>query len=106
MYRCVDSYRYLKFAKSDSGLGIGGRRAHDGAIRDERCHMAKTRLTAFAAAALLVVGLAACTAPEEDAAPLPTTPVVQLGAPGEANRTLSPEEAAGLDSPTYVEADV
>ncbi len=37
---------------------------------------------------------------------MPTTPVVQLGAPGESNRTLSPEEAAALDTPDYVEEDV
>ena len=65
-----------------------------------------TRLVSLGAAALLIIGLSACTAEPEDAAPLPTSPVVQLGAPGEPNRTLSPEEAAGLGSPTYVEQDV
>jgi uncharacterized protein (DUF305 family) len=65
-----------------------------------------TRLFSLGAAALLIVGLSACTAEPEEAAPLPTSPVVHLGAPGEPNRTLSPEEAAGLGSPTYVEQDV
>lgn len=65
-----------------------------------------TRLVSLGAAALLVVGLSACTAEPDEVAPLPTTPVVQLGGPGEPNRTLSPEEAAELGSPTYVEEDV
>ncbi|WP_203581846.1 DUF305 domain-containing protein [Microbacterium hibisci] len=65
-----------------------------------------TRLVLLGAAALLMVGLSACTAEPDEVAPLPTSPVVQLGAPGEPNRTLSPEEAAELDSPTYVEQDV
>lgn len=53
---------------------------------------------------VLSLGLAACTtsAPEP---PAPTSPVVQLGAPGEPNRTLSPEDAAKLESPKHVEAD-
>ena len=65
-----------------------------------------TRFASLGAAALLIAGLTACTAAPDDAAPLPTTPVVQLGAPGEPNKTLSPEEAAELASPTYVEEDV
>ena len=65
-----------------------------------------TRLVSLGAAVLLIFGLSACTAEPEEAAPLPTSPVVQLGAPGEPNRTLSPDEAAGLGSPTYVEQDV
>ncbi|MCD2441422.1 DUF305 domain-containing protein [Agromyces sp. SYSU K20354] len=60
----------------------------------------------FGAGTVLVLslGLAACTtsAPEP---PAPTSPVVQLGAPGEPNETLSPEEAAELGSPKHVEAD-
>jgi uncharacterized protein (DUF305 family) len=52
---------------------------------------------------VLALGLTACTA---DEVPAPTSPVVQLGAPGEANRTLSPEEAAGLEMVEHVEADV
>jgi uncharacterized protein (DUF305 family) len=65
-----------------------------------------TRLASLAATALLVAALAACTATTDEPAPLPSTPVVQLGAPGESNRTLSPEEAAALGSPDYVEEDV
>lgn len=54
---------------------------------------------------VLALGLTACTAttPESEK---PTGPVVQLGAPGEPNRTLSPEEAGQLGSPKHVEADV
>ncbi|WP_164743484.1 DUF305 domain-containing protein [Microbacterium sulfonylureivorans] len=65
-----------------------------------------TRLVSLSAAVLLIAGLAGCTAEPDEVAPLPTTPVVQLGGPGEPNRTLSPEEAAGLGTPTYVEEDV
>ncbi|MEI5584402.1 DUF305 domain-containing protein [Agromyces sp. CCNWLW208] len=32
--------------------------------------------------------------------------MVQLGAPGEPNRTLSPDEAAGIEGPEHTEADV
>jgi uncharacterized protein (DUF305 family) len=58
------------------------------------------------AAGLAVLGLSlvACTSetePEEEAAP-----VVQLGAPGEANTTLSPEEAESVGEPAYTGADV
>ena len=62
------------------------------------------RATAALAVLALGFGLAACTAdaePEEEAAP-----VVQLGAPGESNTTLSPEEAESLDEPAYTAADV
>ena len=52
---------------------------------------------------VLALGLTACTAGSE---PAPTDPVVQLGAPGEPNRTLSPEEAGGIEAPTFVEEDV
>ena len=57
-----------------------------------------------ASLAVLVLGLAGCTSeaePEEAAAP-----VVQLGAPGESNTTLSPEEAESVGAPAYTEADV
>lgn len=52
----------------------------------------------------VALGAAACTSdepPEDDAAP-----VVQLGAPGESNTTLSPEEAESIDDPAYTAADV
>ena len=52
---------------------------------------------------VLTLGLTACTA-ESD--PAPSGPVVQLGAPGQPNRTLSPEEAEQLGAPTFVEEDV
>ncbi|MFB6611042.1 DUF305 domain-containing protein [Agromyces sp. NPDC056379] len=49
----------------------------------------------------LVFGLAACTAGEVG----PTSPVVQLGAPGEENHTLAPDESLNLESPKHTEAD-
>lgn len=50
-------------------------------------------------------GLSACTmGPPER--PEPTSPMVQLGAPGESNRTMSPDEAAGIEAPAHTEADV
>ncbi|MEF3405519.1 DUF305 domain-containing protein [Agromyces sp. CCNWLW203] len=54
-------------------------------------------------ALVLVFGLAACTA-DTDGAP-PTSPVVQLGAPGEENHTLAPGETLNLESPKHTEAD-
>ncbi|HSF37169.1 MAG TPA: DUF305 domain-containing protein [Nocardioides sp.] len=62
------------------------------------------RATAALAVLALGLGLAGCTSdaePEEEAAP-----VVQLGAPGESNTTLSPEEAESIDDPAYTAADV
>lgn len=62
------------------------------------------RTTAALAVLALGLGLAGCTAeaePEDDAAP-----VVQLGAPGESNTTLSPDEAESIDDPAYTAADV
>lgn len=56
-------------------------------------------------AALLALGLSACTTSDSDA-PEPTSPVVQLGAPGEPNRTMSPGEASGVEAPAHTEADV
>ena len=52
---------------------------------------------------VLALGLTACTVGED---PASTDPVVQLGAPGEPNRTLSPEEAGEIEAPTFVEEDV
>lgn len=65
----------------------------------------RTRISAVSAALSLGLILTGCTAGAEPA-PTSTAPVVQLGAPGEPNRTLSPSEAAALESPTHVEADV
>ena len=62
------------------------------------------RTTAALAVLAVALGLTGCTAeaePEDDAAP-----VVQLGAPGESNTTLSPEEAESIDDPAYTAADV
>lgn len=68
--------------------------------------MTAMRLASLGIAALLVTGLTACTAGPEEAVPPASAPVVQIGGPGEPNRTLSPEEAAALTSPPYVESDV
>jgi uncharacterized protein (DUF305 family) len=70
------------------------------------------RLGRLMAPPVLVVALAACTSNEAEPSPRPkasaSAPVVQLGAPGEANTTLSPEEAEGLADqvPRHTEADV
>ena len=50
-------------------------------------------------------GLTGCTTGGSEP-PEPTSPMVQLGAPGEPNRTMSPEEAAGVGEPDHTEADV
>lgn len=64
------------------------------------------RILTASVAAVMALGLTACTAEPEASAPLPTVPVIQPGAPGEPNRTLSPEEAAAVTGAPYVEADV
>lgn len=61
------------------------------------------RYLRLGAVVVVALGLTACTFGGD---PAPTDPVVQLGAPGEPNRTLSPEEAAGLGAPGHIEADV
>jgi uncharacterized protein (DUF305 family) len=52
----------------------------------------------------VALGSAACTSdePRQDEA----APVVQLGAPGEPNTTLSPEQAESVGDPAYTDADV
>jgi uncharacterized protein (DUF305 family) len=60
---------------------------------------------AVVATALLVV-VAGCSSAEEPERAASTAPVVQLGAPGERNRSLSPDEAAEITGPQYVEQDV
>lgn len=68
-----------------------------------RPYSARTALLA-ASPLLLAVAFTACTPTGSDS-PEPTSPVVQLGAPGESNRTLSPDEAANLGSPEFSEVD-
>ncbi|MGR2752388.1 DUF305 domain-containing protein [Agromyces arachidis] len=63
------------------------------------------RCSAFGTVALLALGLTACT-PAQSEQPQSTGPVVQLGAPGEPNRTLSPEEAGGIEQPGHTDADI
>jgi uncharacterized protein (DUF305 family) len=70
------------------------------------------RLARLMAPPVLVFALAACTSneagPSPRAKPSDSAPVVQLGAPGEANTTLSPEEAEDLADqvPRHTGADV
>lgn len=54
---------------------------------------------------VFALALSGCTAGTA-AAPEATNPTVQLGAPGEPNRTMSPDEAAGIEAPAHTEADV
>lgn len=61
------------------------------------------RSLGLATAVVLALGLTACTVGGE---PASTDPVVQLGAPGEPNRTLSPDEIGELGVPEHVDADV
>ncbi len=70
---------------------------------DEVCDLVLERSGIACVGLALVFGLAACTAGSDE--PAPTSPVVQLGAPGEENQTLSPEDAAKLESPKHTEAD-
>lgn len=65
---------------------------------------ATARSCGIAAALMLALGLTACTTGNDS--PAPTGPVVQLGAPGEENRTLSPEEAAEIEQPEHTDADI
>lgn len=54
-----------------------------------------------------MLALTACTAAEPTPRPTSTAPVVQLGAPGEDNRTLSPDEQLALgESEPHTAADV
>lgn len=50
--------------------------------------------------------LAGCSSEEEAAPPASTAPVVQLGAPGQPNTTLGPDDVAALEAPGHVDADV
>ncbi|MGA8046994.1 MAG: DUF305 domain-containing protein [Dermatophilaceae bacterium] len=61
--------------------------------------------TAGVVAAFALVG---CASGSEETAPraVSTAPVVQLGAPGEANRTLGPDDIAAIEAPGHVEADI
>lgn len=54
--------------------------------------------------AVLLGALAGCTSEEKEEPE--GAPVVQLGAPGETGKTLSPEEAEELTEPAHTEADV
>jgi len=57
--------------------------------------------------AVMVVALGGCTSDSEPDPPDSDAPVVQLGAPGESNRTLSPDEIEELEQqPAHTEADV
>ncbi|MCP2635336.1 DUF305 domain-containing protein [Microbacterium sp. HD4P20] len=67
------------------------------------------RLSVVHAAAVLAavaLTLAACAATEEPPRPTSTAPVVQLGAPGEGNRTMSAEEQLAATASPHTETDV
>lgn len=66
--------------------------------------LALRRSCTVGTAVVLALAVAGCTATGEE--PQPSSPTVQLGAPGEPNRTMSPEEAAGIEGPEHTEADV
>ena len=53
----------------------------------------------------VALGSAACTSDDDPPAD-EAAPVVQLGAPGEAGKTLSPDEAEAIEDPTWTDADV
>lgn len=61
------------------------------------------RILLGATATLLVAG---CSTGEPAQETAEQAPVVQLGAPGERNRDLTAEEAAALQAPSYMAADV
>lgn len=61
------------------------------------------RLSVVLAGALALAG---CTVTEQPPRPTSTAPVVQLGAPGEGNRTMSPEEQLEVAESTHSETDV
>ncbi|NLP85079.1 DUF305 domain-containing protein [Microbacterium sp. CFH 90308] len=61
------------------------------------------RLSVVLVAALALAG---CTATEQPPRPTSTAPVVQLGAPGEDNRTMSPEEQLEITSAPHTDTDV
>lgn len=63
-------------------------------------------LLTVAAGAVLAFGGCTSDGGDSDAAQQSDPPVVQLGAPGESNRTLSPEEVEGLDQPGHTAVDV
>ncbi|UIP57187.1 DUF305 domain-containing protein [Agromyces marinus] len=65
---------------------------------------ATTRAYGVAAVLLIALGMTACTTGSDS--PESSSPVVQLGAPGEENRTLSPEEAAEIEPPEHIQADI
>ena len=59
-----------------------------------------------ALSALVVLAAAAACSSDDDDSSAGTAPVVQLGAPGETNRVLSPEEVAEIEGPVHTAADV
>jgi uncharacterized protein (DUF305 family) len=67
----------------------------------------RARGAALLAVLIAVAVLTGCTSDAEPDDPDESgAPVVQLGAPGEDNTTLSPEEAEAIEGPGYTDADV
>lgn len=60
---------------------------------------------ALLVALVVALATAGCTS-DEPPAEEESAPVVQLGAPGEAGETLSPDEAEAIEEPTFTDADV
>ncbi|HYH33781.1 MAG TPA: DUF305 domain-containing protein [Nocardioides sp.] len=60
----------------------------------------------MAVAACALLAATGCSSDTEDPPPESDAPVVQLGAPGESNETLSSEEVEELDEPEHTAADV
>jgi uncharacterized protein (DUF305 family) len=66
----------------------------------------RVRPTPTLVVAVMMLALGACTSDSEPDQPDSDAPVVQLGAPGESNRTLSPSEVEELEQqPGHTEAD-
>lgn len=63
------------------------------------------RVAAGLLAILVSLGLAACTPPPSPERVLSDAPVVQLGAPGESNRTLSDDEQLVVTDVAHIPAD-
>ena len=84
------------------GLLVSGGLVMEVLVQGFTLRHAVIRAVAGAAAVVALVGCAS----EEATPAAPSAPVVQLGAPGETNRTLSPDDIAALEAPGHVEADV
>ncbi|MBC2933294.1 DUF305 domain-containing protein [Nocardioides sp. zg-1228] len=67
---------------------------------------ALVRVGAVVVSVAVALGVSGCTGEEPSRDTEQGAPVVQLGAPGEAGKTMSPEEVESLAVPTYTASDV